>query len=185
MQVIKKSQLNTSTWAGGTTTQLAIFPATASYQALNFDWRLSTATVALAESPFTKLPGISRHIMVLKGDLSLKIEGGDALALSVLEPYSFDGGLQVVSLSKTATPEVPVVDFNLMTRGQCSGQLEAFTLSGEVTLANIGDTMALYVVSGEVGVQSQDLDPGDLVLLDSPAITLYGEAVLVLAYITQ
>lgn len=58
IKVITKEQQKTSTWSGGTTTQLAIYPEDADYGKRNFTWRLSSATVEAEESVFTSLPGI-------------------------------------------------------------------------------------------------------------------------------
>ena len=46
----------TTSWSGGTTTQLTIAPAGAVYADRDFLWRVSSATVELDESDFTALP---------------------------------------------------------------------------------------------------------------------------------
>ena len=58
-------------WSGGTTTQLYIYPPTADYAKRNFKFRLSTAKVEAEKSDFTSLPGISRQLMILDGDLTI------------------------------------------------------------------------------------------------------------------
>ena len=50
----------TSTWSGGTTTQLAIAPEGAVYAERSFLWRVSSATVELETSDFTPLPDYNR-----------------------------------------------------------------------------------------------------------------------------
>lgn len=61
---IKASDLITNNWSGGTTTQLAIYPKDAEYKKRNFLFRISTATVETKESEFTKLPGVSRKLIL-------------------------------------------------------------------------------------------------------------------------
>ena len=68
----KKSEQVSAKWIGGTTTQLAIFPATAEYTKFNFIFRMSTATVEIEESTFTFMPGVTRHLMILNFVFSLK-----------------------------------------------------------------------------------------------------------------
>ena len=58
----------TTTWSGGTTTQLAIAPEGAVYADRDFLWRLSSAKVELEHSDFTPLPDYNRLISVLHGE---------------------------------------------------------------------------------------------------------------------
>ena len=48
--ILSKSDYITSNWSGGSTTQLFISPATASYAERNFDFRISSAKVEVAAS---------------------------------------------------------------------------------------------------------------------------------------
>jgi environmental stress-induced protein Ves len=64
----KNSDLIINNWSGGITTQLAIYPKDANYKKQNFQFRISTATVEIEESVFTKLPGVSRKLMILNGE---------------------------------------------------------------------------------------------------------------------
>ena len=181
MTIIKKSTLITTTWAGGTTTQLAIGPAGADYTTRNFGWRISTATVDLAESKFTPLPSVFRHLMVLSGNLTLQLSGpsGDEqVHLAPYKTYAFNGGDAITGLS----PE-PVIDFNLMTQDPYYGQMESLVLSKSCTIANIGDTLGLYVVSGLL--TSPIMETGDFLLTEESVLHLEGEAQLALVYISQ
>ena len=58
-----------STWAGGTTTQVYISPENSVFTERKFDFRISSAVVAIEESDFTPFPGFSRILMVLVGEL--------------------------------------------------------------------------------------------------------------------
>ena len=65
----------TTSWSGGTTTQLAIAPEGAVYGDRDFLWRISSATVELDHSDFTPLPDYHRFLAVLEGEIKLKING--------------------------------------------------------------------------------------------------------------
>ena len=75
MQIIRKADIQTSNWSGGTTSELFIFPTTSNYKDLNFGFRLSSATIDVDESEFTPLPNVKRQLMLLDGELELIHEG--------------------------------------------------------------------------------------------------------------
>lgn len=144
----------TTTWSGGTTTQMAIAPEGAVYADRDFLWRLSSAGVELEHSDFTPLPDYVRLISVLKGDLDMKIGEGDRFSLTPLTVRSFDGGAPVESWGKCT-------DFNLMLRkGRSQGNTQSLKLApGAVcdwTAAVPAPqefsrcTIALYCVDGSV-----------------------------------
>ncbi|MCH4890031.1 HutD family protein [Acidaminobacter sp. JC074] len=104
---IRKEDLSTKTWSGGTTTQLYIYPESSDYKALNFDFRISTATVEVETSNFTKLSGINRLIMSLDGPLSLMHNDGPMIDLLPFEVDAFTGDDETISFGQ-------VTDFNVM-----------------------------------------------------------------------
>ncbi|SDK12142.1 HutD family protein [Natronincola ferrireducens] len=88
IELIKKHQLQTNRWSGGTTTQLAIYPKDAIYSNEgNFTWRLSSARVEVEESVFTPLPNIQRVLMIIEGELLLQHQGHHK---SILKPFDQD-----------------------------------------------------------------------------------------------
>ncbi|WP_280670304.1 HutD family protein [Dysgonomonas sp. PH5-37] len=107
-KIIRREELTTSVWSGGTTTQLAIYPPDAVYGERNFVWRVSSAKVAIEESTFTPLPGIARIIMPIEGEMDLIHEGHHRASLKPFEQDSFMGDWQTRCYGK-------VTDFNLMT----------------------------------------------------------------------
>lgn len=107
LRIIRKEELSTSSWNGGTTTQLAIYPENASYAERNFKWRISTATVEIEESTFTSLPNITRIIMPLKGQMHLIHEGHRETLLHPFEQDTFMGDWNTKCYGKAS-------DFNLM-----------------------------------------------------------------------
>lgn len=123
IQKIDAGRQVVSHWSGGTTRQLAIEPPGADYAERDFLWRLSSATVELAESDFTPLPDYRRILMILRGTLTLSHDGGAERMLRELEQESFDGASATKSRGQ-------VVDFNLMLRkGLCRGEVDARALA--------------------------------------------------------
>lgn len=171
VKLIKKEQQKTTTWSGGTTTQLAIYPEDADYGKRNFLWRLSTATVEAEESVFTSLPGIDRIIMILKGEIVLEHEGRYKKVLKKFDQDSFSGSWITKSIGQA-------IDFNLMMREGCQGRLEAIVLEKD-EVKNITfekkeefscSVQAIYIVAGSVVLQLPERDPiqlqqGDMILI--------------------
>lgn len=118
VEVIRKDELSTSTWPGGITTQLAIYPKDSDYKARNFKWRLSSARVDIEESTFTSLPGIYRHILIIDGEMTLMHEGHHTILLKPFEQDSFSGGWTTKSKGRAR-------DFNMMLSQDCKGEMEA------------------------------------------------------------
>ncbi|MDO4785630.1 MAG: HutD family protein, partial [Fretibacterium sp.] len=108
ISVTRREEQRVGSWAGGTTTQLAIGPEGADYAARRFEWRISSARVDLDESDFTPLPGFQRILMILEGAVHLTHEGIREVDLGPFEQDSFEGAWKTRSRGRC-------VDFNLMT----------------------------------------------------------------------
>jgi environmental stress-induced protein Ves len=117
VRIIRRAEQSTGTWAGGTTTQLAIWPPDADYGLRNFKWRMSSARVDLEESPFTALPGVHRLIMILEGRVRLVHEGHHETTLDAFDQDAFEGEWHTLSYGRC-------VDFNLMLTVGCEGRIE-------------------------------------------------------------
>lgn len=68
-KVLNKLNYKKTNWSGGDTTELYIYPEDSRYQKRDFLFRLSSATVNLEKSAFTKLDGVSRKLMLLSGEI--------------------------------------------------------------------------------------------------------------------
>ena len=111
------ADFRTSTWSGGTTTELFLFPADGSYADRNFQLRISSATVDLEESDFTALSGVLRYITPLQGSFALTHPGSAPVVLgSLADPYRFSGEIPTHCVGKAT-------DFNLMLKG-CDGVMQ-------------------------------------------------------------
>lgn len=171
IEIFRENQYKTSDWSGGTTTELYIYPKDSLYGDRNFRWRLSSAKVAVEQSIFTTLPGISRLIMVIEGELLLEHEGHHNARLKAFEQDSFSGEWITRSFGK-------VIDFNLMMAKGYKGKLEAILVNGgEVIENNINDverfsqiTEVFYLVKGNIEITTGakkkiNLGKGDLALV--------------------
>ena len=120
VRVFRQKDQTSAPWAGGVTTQLGIWPDGAGYARGDFGWRLSSAQVVAGESQFTELRGVMRHLMCLEGSMEIIHNEGEPAHLTPFLAYRFDGGISTVSHC-----DMPITDFNLMTRGACKGKIQA------------------------------------------------------------
>lgn len=146
-----------SSWSGGTTTQLAIFPPEAVYARRDFLWRISSAAVELEESDFTALPDYERLISTLAGEIVLSHNGGPELRLEPFRVHAFSGADATHSRGRCT-------DFNLMLRrGRAAGSMEALRLKETPVSLSVGpgtavppppfdETLLLYCVEGTASV---------------------------------
>ncbi|HAF29503.1 MAG TPA: hypothetical protein DCG75_10690 [Bacteroidales bacterium] len=163
---IKASDLETRKWSGGTTTQLVIFPKGAEYKKQDFLFRLSTATVESEESTFTKLPGVSRKIMILDGEIKIEHQSRYSKTLKKFEQDSFEGNWNTKSYGKA-------IDFNLMTTRNTKGEIKAISCNSsfEIKLNANVDFYVLYIYSGKINFsldqENINLNQGDLLQIYS------------------
>lgn len=155
MKIIKKSELSTSKWSGGTTTQLYIYPESELYENRNFKFRISSAKVDLEESTFTKLPNIKRKIMILDGKLKLVHENHHEITLEKFDQDTFYGHWNTKSYGK-------VTDFNLMLNENTEGIIEHINLENERTIDYDNNnkyenlTEVFYIVKGKINISIGD-----------------------------
>ena len=126
-KIIKEDDYITTEWSVGKTSQIFIYPEDSNYKELNFKFRLSSATVELDKSEFTKLEGVERFITPLDNELKLTHNHKDYISLKPFEVYKFDGGLDTTSYGK-------VRDFNLMLMNGVKGRLESVYIDKEYLL---------------------------------------------------
>ncbi len=95
---------------GGVTVEIAIHPINASVD--NFNWRISTATVA-NDGPFSVFPGIDRTLSVLEGNgIVLDVEGAETTLTRETAPFAFAADAS----SGARLIDGPITDLNVMTR---------------------------------------------------------------------
>ena len=154
-RLYEKNDFNIGKWSGGVTTEFAIYPETARYLERDFIWRLSSASVELEESSFTRLPDYDRTLLVLEGEAVLVHGDERTVKLAAMEQDSFDGGVKTKCFGR-------IRDYNLMVRKGCRGSLHVLDAeSGAKPVPQSGcsenahRSYAFYCVSGYAVVSAE------------------------------
>jgi len=169
--LLMSNQFQRNVWSGGTTVELFVFPPEASYARRDFRFRLSSATVESETSEFTALPGISRKLMLLSGNLTVHHEGHHSRILKKFEVDQFEGDWKTSSIGQCT-------DFNLMTSGNTRGNMSGMELqkgaSHLVSPEPESDWQFVYVFSGNLDVLLPagivSLSAGDLLVNPQPEV---------------
>ncbi|HEY1031421.1 MAG TPA: HutD family protein [Flavipsychrobacter sp.] len=134
----------TINWASGTSTEIFIYPSNATFAERNFLFRISTATVEAETSTFTFFEGITRHLMLLKGELELIHVGRYTKHLKPYEQDVFSGEWDTHSKGK-------VTDFNLMLKNGATGTLIHHYTAAQASTTYTADSdyYFLYLASGK------------------------------------
>lgn len=161
--LFRRQELRPTRWSGGETTQLCIYPREADYEKRNFAFRISTATVDVEQSDFTPLPGFTRLIMPLEGELRLEHRDHHAVLLKPFRQDRFQGGWETRSYGKCT-------DFNLMLAAGWAGRMEAVS-QPEIAIAE-GFT-GIYALVGGLRLSQPDgsdclLEAGDFLMARCP-----------------
>ncbi|MGM0123137.1 hypothetical protein IGI37_000503 [Enterococcus sp. AZ194] len=109
-KILTETDYQISQWSGGETKEFYIYPETSAYAKKNFDYRISSATIAVEESLFTSLPNYSRCLMVLENEVKLIHELPNEKIVCRLAPFQktyFSGAVTTRSIGKCK-------DFNVM-----------------------------------------------------------------------
>jgi environmental stress-induced protein Ves len=168
VSILSPQHFTTSQWSGGTTTQLYIFPANASYSERNFELRISTAKVEVAESTFTALPGFQRKLMILEGEIFITHEGHYSKRLQPFEVEHFSGDWKTSAIG-TCT------DFNVMTTGLKQSEVYFFamgaTMDCKLKPKTACNGLFLYATSGSIQLQllnqTYTLKAGNLMVVEN------------------
>lgn len=167
--IIPASQFSTINWAGGTSTELYIYPETSDYAQRNFDFRLSTAQVKVNESNFTFLPGVSRKLMILDGQIKISHKNQYEKNLNAFDIDEFEGEWETSSLGICT-------DFNLMTRGETKAELSSLFLkaneSVKLNVKHSSSQIFIYLYSGKLNIKNGEsiLQHGELLLIEPKSI---------------
>ena len=127
ISLLRANDFQVSDWSGGKTKQLYLSPQTGHYGKREFDYRLSTATVELAESQFSDLSGFHRILMSLDHTLHLhNASRQEETVLAPFTPYFFEG-------SDSITSRGTCTDFNLIYSDHYQGQMLAISDGQELS----------------------------------------------------
>ena len=151
--LLRANDFQVSDWSGGKTKQLYLSPPTGHYGKRDFDYRLSTATVELAESQFSDLSGFHRILMSLDHTLHLhNASRQEETVLAPFTPYVFEG-------SDSITSRGTCTDFNLIYSDHYQGQMIA--VSNEQELSRDEEIQFIYALTN-LTVTGTDFPPLDL-----------------------
>ena len=164
--LLKSSDFQVSNWSGGKTKQLYLSPPTGHYGKRDFDYRLSTATVELAESQFSDLSGFHRILMSLDHALHLhNASRQEETVLAPFTPYVFEG-------SDSITSRGTCTDFNLIYSDHYQGQMIA--ISNDQELSRDDEIQFIYAIE-DLTVTGTNL----------PSLNLEAEQLLIVEKETQ
>ncbi len=120
---------------GGRTTTIVEVPPDGNLDTL--DWRISIADID-SPGPFSLFPGMTRHLMVLKGGVQLVGQDADA-TLGITEgPFRFSGDRRIYATPLVTGTRVLNV---MVRRDRFDGSLRRTTSGSEQP----GDNIAVYV----------------------------------------
>ena len=142
--IIKKSDWIITSWSGGTTSQLFIYPAESDFKNGNYQLRISIASVEVETSTFTPLKDVNRTLLVLEGNLSLSHKNQHSSVLKQYDQDSFSGNWQTSSIGK-------VLDFNVMTKGNTKSEVRMINVSEETILTCLKDDF-IHVLEGHLSI---------------------------------
>lgn len=91
IQVIKKKDFTKSSWEGGETSQLFIYPPGSELSKRDFLFRISSASFTSNKSKFSDFSGYSRYLLPLRGWLRLDHIAHYKKELAPYEVDYFDG----------------------------------------------------------------------------------------------
>ena len=160
--LLRANDFQVSDWSGGKTKQLYLSPPTGHYGKRDFDYRLSTATVELAESQFSDLSGFHRILMSLNHTLHLhNASRQEETVLAPFTPYVFEG-------SDSITSRGTCTDFNLIYSYHYQGQM--LTISDGQELSRDDEIQFIYALSDLMvtgtGLPSLNLETGQLLIVE-------------------
>ena len=178
MRILRSVDYPALPWKNGrgVARQIAVFPADASYESL--DWQVSRPTIE-RDTPFSKLAGLDRQFMLVSGKaVTLRVRNAkDGVDFEQrierpLEPFAFRGDWDV----DCALAGGPVEVLNVMTRrGRAAARIEVREVTAPALVrkdargtlvAYAADPLTAYGIWGKEGLQ-----PDDAVLVDQPDTT--------------
>lgn len=150
MKILRASDHKKMPWKNGdgVTIEIAIHPADATVD--NFDWRISTATVA-QDGAFSVFPDIDRTLAVLEGNgIILSVDGVETTLTQVSEPYSFAADAQTSARLIDGT----ITDLNIMTRrGAYTHEVKRIVPDNQTAHLHLEEQGFLFIASGTIKIQ--------------------------------
>ncbi len=117
--IIKKEDFVKTSWAGGETIQMGIYPEDAVFSHKDFLWRISSASFTSKGSKFSDFTGYQRYILPLKGSLRLDHEGLYRRDLEAYDVEYFDGSWTTLSENS-----LDCIDYNFIVKSGSQAKLQ-------------------------------------------------------------
>lgn len=164
---------------GGVTVEIAIHPAGATVD--DFDWRISTATVA-QDGAFSVFPGIDRTLSVLEGNgIILSVDGTETRLTQISAPYGFAAD----AATNARLIDGAIIDLNIMTRrGLYAHAVKRIVLDHQTIHMAVNGDNYLFIASGfmrlKCAEQEEDLQAKDCAVLHAQqdlSVKLTGQAI--------
>jgi hypothetical protein len=165
MRILRVADRIVTPWknGGGTTAEIAVHPPGAGLD--DFHWRVSVADVR-SGGPFSHFAGIDRTLALLKGALSLTIDGRGTFTLTPdSPPLEFPGDAKTDAVLGGGDAQ----DLNVMTRrGIASSTVTRQTSAGPIACGPGASVCIIYLLSDAIvlgGTKELPLAAHDAVLL--------------------
>lgn len=142
--ILSPNNYNVSNWSGGQTTELFIYPKESDYKKMNFDFRLSSATVENKHATFTPLEGVNRFIATIDGQLTLIHQNQTPIDLEPFECHEFSGDIPTNSIGI-------VKDFNLMCSEHVIGSMTSTKITSKIRTFNFDNDIEFVIVYSPKG----------------------------------
>ena len=158
--IIKKEKFKSVDWGGGITTQLFISPENSTLAKLDFDLRISTASIEVETSTFSSLPGVHRKLLLLDGNLKLEHKGHHTTNIPLYEIDQFEGGWETISHGKA-------IDFNIMTTKKSRTWVNVLEMYNDSSLRdrNLSDFTFILLYKGSLKTNYGNMSEGDLLVI--------------------
>ncbi len=164
IQIVPAAKHPISNWAGGTTTQLFIYPMESTLQNRDFDFRISSAKVEQEESNFSLFEGYRRQLLILEGQIEIYHENQYKKILKKLDVDEFSGDWKTSAKGKC-------IDFNIITSKEYQSSVASHQLQKDEVLQNQikSDWFFIYTYKGSISVDISEsnlmLNEGDLLVV--------------------
>ncbi len=156
MKLIPKKAQKVSSWTGGTTTELIIFPENSSVAEQNFDYRISTAQVLAEKSEFTFFPNYERKLAILDGKLMVQHNQSEWYQLNSGEQTEFKGVWETRS-------EGQVVDFNVIYNDKYHSTINWVNHLSLTDFNQGNEVIGIYCLNGAIQLNDILLEKGDFI----------------------
>ncbi|WP_047395864.1 HutD family protein [Cetobacterium sp. ZOR0034] len=158
-KIIRKENQKESSWAGGVSKELYIFPDGSTLNS-PFNFRVSTATINKGAYTFTHFNNYKRLLILLKGHIKLEIDSNEYL-LNPMSHIFFSGDSNTKSVAEEDSEDFNLIfkeDVELLTFHITDKNLSGEILSNKAIniFYNLENTKHIYINNNEYLLESGD-----------------------------